>query len=121
MKIRKEIIRFLTAGAIVNAIDFSIYYFLFHFLPFWVAKGISFTCAGVVGYLLNKHWTFKSVHPSFAEVARYVFINLLALACNVSTNQMILNGWHGAVFPALIIASMVTGLFSFICFKWWVF
>jgi putative flippase GtrA len=118
---RKEIIRFLIAGTIVTATDFSIYYFLFHFLLFSISKGISFTCAGIVGYLLNKYWTFKRNPPSYAEVGRYALINFLALGINVSTNQSILKRWPGAVFVALVIATILTSLFTFVCFKWWVF
>ncbi|MFA5276596.1 MAG: GtrA family protein, partial [Candidatus Omnitrophota bacterium] len=119
---KKEIIRFLIAGTIVNATDFSIYYFLFHFLPFSVSKGISFTCAGIVGYFLIKFFTFKYNKPSsFSEAGQYLLINSLALGINVLTNQIILRIWPGAVLLALITATILTGLFTFVCFKWWVF
>ncbi len=121
MNTKKEIIRFLIAGTIVNATDFSVYYILFHFLPFSVSKGISFTCAGIVGYLLLKYWTFKHNQKSYAEIARYALINSLALGVNVLTNQSILKLRPGAVFLALITATILTGLFTFTCFKWWVF
>ena len=122
MKAKKEIIRFIIAGIIVNVVDFSIYYFLFHSLPFSISKGISFICAGIVGYFLIKFWTFKHNKPSsYAEIFRYALINSLALAINVLTNQSILNLWPSAVFPALAIATILTGLFTFVCFKWWVF
>jgi len=119
---RKEIIRFLIAGTIVNATDFSIYYILFHFLPYSISKGISFACAGIAGYFLIKLFTFKHNKPlSLAEVGQYALINSLALGINVLTNQSILRAWPGAVFLALIIATILTGLFTYICFKWWVF
>jgi len=121
MNTRKNMIRFLIAGSLINATDFSVYYVLFHFLPFGLSKGISFTCAGIVGYVLNKYWTFKHNQASYAEVGRYAFINVLALGINVLTNQSILNVWPRAVWVALIIATIVTGLFTFVCFKWWVF
>lgn len=119
---RKEILRFITAGTIVNVTDFSIYFISFHFLPFSVAKGISFTCAGILGYFLIKFWTFKHNAPlSLAEIGRYAVINFSALSINVLVNQGILNLWPGAVWPALIVATALTGLFTFACFKWWVF
>ena len=119
---RKEIFRFIIAGIFVNATDFSIYYILFHFLSFSIAKGISFICAGVLGYFLIKFWTFKHNKPlSYAEIGQYALINSLALGINVLTNKSILNLWPGAIFLALITATILTGLFTFICFKWWVF
>jgi len=122
IKARKEVIRFSIAGTIVGATDFGIYYFLIHFLSFPLAKGISFTCAGIVSYLLNKYWIFRyNRSSSYPEIGRYILVNFLALGINVVTNQSILERWPGTIFLALIIASMLTGLFTFICFKWWVF
>jgi putative flippase GtrA len=122
MKAKKELVRFIISGSIVNAADFSIYYILFHFVSFSIAKGISFTCAGILGYFLIKFWTFKHNTPlSLAEVGRYGVINLSALGIDVLVNQGILNLWPGAVWVALIIATALTGLFTFTCFKWWVF
>jgi len=119
---KKEVIRFIAAGTIVNATDFSIYYFLFHFFPYSVAKGISFTCAGIAGFLLIKFWTFKHNKPaSYVEVGKYALVNSLALVINVLTNQSILNMAHGPVWVALVIATAITGLFTYTCFKWWVF
>jgi putative flippase GtrA/phage terminase large subunit-like protein len=119
---KKGITRFLIAGITINATDFSIYYILFHFLSFSIAKGISCICAGIFGYLLNKFWTFKNNKPpSYAEAGKYALVNFLALGINVLTNQSILNLWPGAVWVALIIATALTGLFTFACFKWWVF
>ncbi|MCX5681396.1 MAG: GtrA family protein, partial [Candidatus Omnitrophica bacterium] len=85
MNIKKEITWFFVAGTFIVATDFSIYYALIHFLPFSIAKGISFICAGIVGYLLNKYVTFKYNQPSYAEVGRYALINFLALGINVVT------------------------------------
>ncbi|MDO8489217.1 MAG: GtrA family protein, partial [Candidatus Omnitrophota bacterium] len=118
---RKEFIRFFISGTIVNATDFSIYYILIQILPFSASKGISFVCAGTVGYLLYKYWAFKRYQRSYVEFGRYILINFLALGINVVTNQYVLEFWPGAVFVALVIATALTALFAFICFKWWVF
>jgi len=111
----------MIGGTIVNATDFSVYYILFHFLPYSVSKGISFTCAGIVGYLLGKYWIFKQDRKSYAEIGRYALINFLALGVNVLANQIILDLRAGSVLLALITATILTGLFTFVCFKWWVF
>jgi len=121
ISLKNEFIRFCIAGCIINATDFSIYYVSYHFLSFNVAKGISFTCAGVVGYLLCKYWIFKNYEPSFTEGVRYFTINSIALGINVFTNHRILSHWHGTVFTALIIATSLTGLFTFVFFKYWAF
>jgi len=120
MNTRKEIRRFLIAGVLVGATDFGIYYFLIGFLPFSLSKGIGFICAGIVAYLFNKRWTFRRKQPA-DTLSRYLFINFLALGVNVLTNQSVLNAQPGAILPAFIVAAMLTSLFTFICFKWWVF
>jgi len=118
---KKEIIRFFIAGAIANVTDYSIYFFLFHFLPFSVAKGISFAGAGITGYLLNKYWVLRQNQPSYIEAVRYALIIFLALGINVLVNQTVLNLLPGAVVLALIVASMLAGSLAFVCLKWWVF
>ena len=78
-------------------------------------------CAGIVGYLLNKYWAFRHNQPSYSEIVRYAFISFLALGINILTNQSLLNIFHNDVLLALVVASMLTGAFTFVCFKWWVF
>jgi len=109
MNVRKEIDSVFNCRTTVNATDFSVYFILFHFLPFSLSKGISFTCAGIVGYLLGKYWIFKQNQQSYAEIGRYALINFLALGINVLTNQAILDVWPGAVLAALLIATALTG------------
>ena len=121
LNFRKEFIRFCMAGAIVTATDFSIYFVLFHFFPFNVSKGISFVCAGTAGYLLYKYWIFKNKQASLPEIFRYAFINLLAMGINVFINHHFLSLWPKGIFLALIFATAITSLFTFVCFKWWVF
>ena len=118
---RKEIIRFCIAGFMVTATDCSIYYILLHFFSFNISKGISFTSAGIIGYLFDKYWTFKNNQASYMEVLRYAFINFLALGINVFINHCVLSLRPGAILTALIITTSVTSLFTFVCFKWWVF
>ena len=121
LKTRKEVIRYFIAGALTNAIDFSIYFLLINVLSYNISKAISFTCAGIVGYLFNKYWAFERCQTSYAEGGRYAFISVLALGINIVTNRSILNIWPEQMLLGLVIASMATGLFTFICFKWWVF
>jgi len=91
MKGRYEFVKFCAAGMIITATDFIIYYCLLHFLPFSISKGVSFTCAGIVGFILCKYWIFKNNEPSFTQVLRYAFINTLALGINVFINHRVLS------------------------------
>ena len=91
MRIGNELIRFLVGGAFVVSIDFGVYYLLKHIFPLDVSKGISFICAGAVGYVLNKYWTFKFAQASNIEMGRYALINLMSLVVNVVINRQILD------------------------------
>ncbi len=117
----QEIIRFTFAGVVVVLTDFGIYYLLIKFLPYSVAKAISFTAAGIVGYLLNKYIVFKNNQTSVAEMGKFLFVNLLALGINVWINQTLLKSFQSPVWVALLSATAVTNVMIFVCFKWWVF
>ncbi len=121
MNATQEILRFSIAGILVVAADFGIYYVLIKFLPTSVAKAISFTCAGIVGYLLNKYLVFKNNQTSYAEMGRFILANLLALGLNVLINQIMLQSFQSPIWVALVTATAITNIMIFICFKWWVF
>ncbi len=119
---KPQIFRFQIAGCIAGVTDFIIYYFLVHFLYFSVAKGIAFIGAGVLSFVLNRFWVFPyGKRSSYRQMWRYVLINCLALEINIITNQAVLNIWPRSIVVAWVMASMVTGLLTFIGFKWWVF
>lgn len=116
-----EIIRFSITGVFVIATDFGVYYLLIHLLPSAIAKAISFTCGGVVAYVLNKYWTFKQEQKSSSEVVRFIIANFIALGLNVAVNETILRINHEAVLLALVTATILTSIFTFVVFKFLVF
>ena len=86
-----------------------------------ISKGISFVCAGMVGYLFNKHWTFSQHHRSHSEMVRYGATEFFLLGFNISFNKGVLMLWPEATFPAAVAASLSTALVSFVLKKTWVF
>ena len=121
MKIQKEFVRFCVVSMMAGTTDFSFYYLSKMFLPVDISKGISFISAGIVGYFFNKYWTFSKSRRSRSETFRYVIAGLLLLAFNISANRGILLLWPGAIFPAVVAASLSTTLVSFVLKKVWVF
>ena len=111
----------MSAGVLMMVTDFGVYYILFHFLSYGASKAISFTCAGALGYFINKLWTFERVLLPHHEIRRYLLVNLMVLGVNVLTNQSILDRWPSAVFLALFTASAVTSIVTFVSLKWWVY
>ena len=116
-----EIARFLIAGIAAIVTDFSVYFVLCQALPPSASKTISFICGGIVSYVLNKHWAFKSSRRSSAEAIRFAVFNLGTLVQNVLTNHTMLNLWPGKLLSALLVATDVTSIAAYIGFKWWVF
>ncbi|MFH1667665.1 MAG: GtrA family protein [Candidatus Komeilibacteria bacterium] len=82
-KIFWEAFRFATAGLITVIIDFSIFisltrftdYFGVHYLQ---ANMIAFLVAVIVGYFINKYWTFKhAAQKSWPEFVKYIGIMIV--------------------------------------------
>src|SRR3989339_704269 len=94
----KEIFKFLITGMFVVGVDMGVYSLLIHYLPYTIAKGIS-----------------KS------EVFRFIIANVCALVVNVGINYLILAGNKEKVFIALITATSITAVFTYVIFKFWVF
>ena len=105
MNTKKEIARFCIAGAVVGAADFGVYYALIQYLPVNLSKGLSFTFAGIIGYLFSKFWVFDLQKSSYSMIGRYALINGLALIINVTINGYILRLFPGAIFSALLLVS----------------
>lgn len=117
----KEIFKFLITGMLVVGVDMGVYSLLIHYLPYTIAKGISFTCGGAAAYILNKYWTFACKGKSKSEVFRFIIANVCALVVNVGINYLILAGNKEKVFIALITATSITAVFTYVIFKFWVF
>ena len=117
----QEFIRCMMVGAVAIATDLGLYAVLGRALPYTLSKGISFTCAAAVAYVLNKYWVFQRRQRSSAEAVHYLIFSVFVLAVNVLTNRAMLRVWPEAVLAAVCIATTVTGAVSYVGLKWWVF
>ena len=121
MSTKKEIVRYLAASPVVGATDIGIYYLLALFLPVAVSKGISYVCAGVVAYLLNKNWTFRTHNALHPVTGRYWMSEIVLLGYNVAANRMVLDFWPRASLLAPAIAAISAAILNFFLKKYWVF
>ena len=117
----QEFIRCIAVGAVAIATDLGLYAVLGRVLPYSLSKGISFTCAAAMAYMLNKYWVFQRRQRSSTEVVQYLIFSVLVLGVNVLTNRAMLSLWPGKMLAAVWIATTVTGTVSYIGLKWWVF
>ena len=64
-----EILKFLVGGGSAVVTDFIAYKLLMNFgMDRNSAKTISFICGSIVGFIINKYWTFKSSIFSLKEI-----------------------------------------------------
>ena len=121
MKTRIEFVRFCLVSMMVGTTDLGVYFLAKNILPIDVSKGLSFVCAGILGYFFNKHWTFDRHHRSNSEMVRYGATEFFLLGFNISVNRGLLLLLPEAHFLAAATASLSTALVSFVCKKMWVF
>ena len=55
MNTKQQITRYSIVTPVVGAMDFGVYYLSKLFLPITASKGLSYICAGIVGYLFSKY------------------------------------------------------------------
>jgi putative flippase GtrA len=71
-KHRLALRRFTTVGVVNTSIDFGLFWLLTHFADFWIwtAHILSFSCAVLNSYVMNKYWTFGHREPPKAREFR---------------------------------------------------
>lgn len=95
-----------------------------------VFKTISFTCAVLNSYLMNRAWTFERVPGKhhLIEGGQFFFISFVGAVVNVASSWWVVSytrppvGWV-KVWPTIgaLVGTVVTLGFNFIGYKFWVF
>lgn len=116
-----QLLRFMVTGAVVIATDVGVYFLLLRVLPAPAAKTLSFITGGIVAYLMNKYWTFGKTGRDLREFGRFWVANGVAMAANVSVNQLVLELTEDAKEPAVLCATLASGITAFIVQRSWVF
>ncbi len=80
-----------------------------------VSKGLSYLVGIVVGFLLNKSWTFESSRRPWREAITYFALYAVTLVVNVNCNRLVLDliGADHRMF-AFVVATGVTTVLNFI-------
>lgn len=120
-RVRGEIFRFSISGAGAVFVDLITYYILINFLPFSLAKGMSFLTGSFVSFTANKYWTFEKYEKSTIEVIRFYSLYLFSLGVNVLSNSYILSYDTGLIYVAFLIATGMSVVINFIGLKYWVY
>jgi putative flippase GtrA len=80
---QKRILKFAAVGGIGTVIDFGIFNLLTQLTPLTAvaASVISFSCAVVNNFFLNRSWTFKDsiVRPLPVQMAQFTLVSVIGL------------------------------------------
>ena len=118
---KKELIRFLFGGGSAVVVDFLTYkLFMACGLGRSLAKGLSFICGSIVGFIINKCWTFESKGFSSGEIIRYVILYSSTAVINALVNKVALMMIPMEVF-GFFCATGVSTILNFIGQKYFVF
>lgn len=95
------IAKFLTSGCIAAAVDFSLLFSLTHYIGvhYLMSSAVAFVAATVVGFMLQKFWTFRDASMSSVQrqAIQYVGLGLGNLGVNTVFMYLLveyLNLWY---------------------------
>lgn len=118
---KREVFRFIFAGGTAVLTDFTSYHALMMFgIGMDVAKGSSFLLGSIVGFIINKLWTFESAHFSKGEIIRYCILYLCTAYINALVNRGVL-GILNVKIVGFLCATGVSTVLNFIGQKYFVF
>lgn len=117
----KELLKFLVGGGSAVVVDYLVYQLLLHLsMDISIAKITSFICGSIVGFVINKLWTFESKEFSKSEIARYIILYTITAIINSYINKIILMIFNIEMI-AFLCATGVSTILNFIGQKFFVF
>lgn len=116
----REILRFIVGGGSAVFVDFSVYIFLnSNHLSVWISKLVSYILGAIVGFIINKYWTFDSLKFKVSEIYRYIILYVFSAVINTVVNKSVLY-FSGAIL-AFLIATGVSTIINYLGQKFYVF
>ncbi|WP_394884850.1 GtrA family protein [Clostridium butyricum] len=117
----KELFRFLIGGGSAVITDYLIYVILLSIsMDISIAKTISFICGSIVGFIINKLWTFESKSFKKAEVGKYATFYSITAVINSLVNNLVLS-LIGMQSFAFLCATGISTVLNFLGQKFFVF
>jgi len=115
--------RFAVVGVAATAVHmavFTVAFELAHVEPV-LANAIAFSVAVLVGYSLNRRWTFAAHDATHARLWRYVVVQLLGLAWNSVIMFAVVHGAHWSPYLGLALTLVLVPPLTFALSQYWVF
>ena len=116
----KELLRFCVGGGSAVVTDLIVYLLLKGFVGVSTAKIISFVAGAIVGFVINKLWTFGSKKFVYYEPLKYCVLYLFSAIVNALVNKVVLNLFY-IVILAWFVATGCSTVINFLGQKFFVF
>lgn len=118
---RKEVLRFLVGGGSAVLTDYFFYHLLIiASLTLSLSKGISYILGAIVGFIINKLWTFESKQFQAKEIGKYTILYICSAIANMIINSIVLWIFSSFLF-AFLCATGVSTIINFLGQKFFVF
>lgn len=118
---KKEILRFLVGGGSAVITDYFFYHLLMRFgIALSISKGISYILGAIIGFVINKLWTFESKQFQMNEIGKYTILYICSAIANMFINAIIIWIFSSAFF-AFLCATGTSTIMNFLGQKFFVF
>ena len=119
-------VRFGAVGSLSTLVDLLAYSICLVILPgaFLVSKAFGFISGTLVGFVLNKQWTFGHMGTSAKTLPKYLLLYAATLILNLLSNQLILSFFGTTIevkAGAFLFATAVSAITNFLVMKRFIF
>lgn len=117
-----KVIRFIIAGSSAFSVNISFLYIFTEFFGLWYifSATLAFMLSFLVGFSLNKFWTFANSSADFihSQIFIYLGINLINLAINNALLYFLVERFAIWYILAQALVSILIAFESFFVYKW---
>ena len=117
-----KVIRFIIAGGSAFSVNIFFLYIFTEFFGLWYifSATIAFMLSFLVGFSLNKFWTFAESSADFihSQIFIYLGVNLINLAINNALLYFMVESFAIWYILAQALASILIAFESFFVYKW---
>ncbi|MSS64509.1 GtrA family protein [Velocimicrobium porci] len=118
---KKELLKFLIGGGSAVVVDYISYnVFLLTGWNVSMAKAVSYVCGAIVGFIINKLWTFESKEFSKTEIVRYIILYAVSACINAGVNKLVIIVLNMKIL-AFLCATGISTVLNFLGQKFFVF
>lgn len=118
-----HLIRFLIVGGVSTVVNYAVFFILLGLsIRYQWASACGFMSGVIVGFPLNKVWTYRDSSTMTASVFySYIAVYLASLIINITAITMLVDLMHIEPRIANLVTIIITTMTNFLGTKFWVF